>query len=158
MTDQFGFDADDQFGQPTNQNNGLRKWAESVKAENKELKDQLTQMQQTLHRQQAVNTFEDLGLPRSAASLYTGELTPDAINAWAAQVRGAFGITDQAPAGQPTTPVQPALDAQAQSQMQNFTQAGQNALPSTTIDDFQRATNNATSIQDLIASAANWSR
>ena len=157
MTDQWGFGSDDNSGDfQDNSNKGLRQFAENVNKQNKELQTQLAQMQAELRKQQAVNTFEDLGLPRSAASLYTGELTPDAINAWANQVRSVFGAA-QPPADQ-STPAAPTLDASAQKSFQDFTQAGANATPSTTIDDFQRATNQATSVQDLIANAALWQR
>jgi hypothetical protein len=160
MTDQWGFasDADqNDFTQTNTDNKGLRGWAEKVNQENKALKDQLAQVQATLHKQQAVNTFEELGLPRSAAALYQGELTPEAINAWATQVRTAFGVAPQAPADQ-APPAPPALTPEQQSQMQNFTQAGANAQPSTSIDDFLRGVNNATSTQDLINQAQGWQR
>jgi hypothetical protein len=153
MTDQFGFmDENDQFGQPNQQNGnkGLRDWAKSVQDENKDLKSQMAQIQAELRKQQAVNTFEDLGLPRAAAQLYNGDLTSEAINSWATQVRSAFGVTPT-DAGQPApqnTP--PALTTEQQATFQNITQAGANAIPSTTLDDHQRSVNNAGSIQDLL--------
>lgn len=158
MTEQWGFASDDdQFNPGQNQDNkGLRGWAESVNKQNRELKDQLAQVQSQLQRQQAVNLFEDLGLSRSAASLYNGDLTPDAVNAWASQVKTAFGMEATPPTEQ--TPAAPVLDAQQQQTLQNLTQAGSNANPSTTLDDWQRAQNQATSVQDLINNAALWQR
>lgn len=160
MTDQWGFPSDDanEFGQPNaNENKGLRSWAESVNKQNKELQSQLASMQAELRKQQAVNTFEDLGLPRAAANLYSGELTSEAISAWAGQVRSAFGIQngEVSPTGESTPPA-PALDAQAQANLQNFTQAGGNALPTTKMDDWMRNANQAGSIEELIAGAKNW--
>jgi hypothetical protein len=64
----------------------------------------------------------------------------------------------QTPNDQSAPPAAPALDGQTQQSFQDFTQAGANANPSTTIDDFQRGVNQATSIQDLINSAAAWQR
>lgn len=157
MTDQFGFVDDNTFGQPQNTDNkGLRSWAESVKNENKELKDQLNQIQSELRKQQAVNTFEDLGLPRVAASLYSGDLTADAINAWATQMRTVFGSpTDP---GQPAPPAASPLTGEQQANLQNFTNAGANQVPSTQMDDHQRSVNNATSVEGLLAAWQGISR
>lgn len=157
MSDQWGFDPDaHEFEQGNNTNKGLRSWAESVKNENKALKDELSAIRADLRKQQAVNTFEDLGLPRAAASLYTGELTPDAVNAWATQMRTVFGGANPTPADQ--TPAAPALTAEQQQNLQNITQAGANSTPTSSIDDMLRAQNQATSIQDLINNAALWNR
>lgn len=151
MTDQWGFDPDaNSFDQDTSNNKGLRQFAESVNKQNKELKDQLTSMQAELRKQQAVNTFEDLGLPRAAASLYSGDLTPDAINAWATQMRTVFGNA-QPDAGQPAPDAAPVLTDQQQQTFQNLTQAGGNSIPSTSMDDHQRGVNNANSVQDLLS-------
>jgi hypothetical protein len=159
MTDQWGFPSDDANGFDqgnASDNKGLRSWAENVNKQNKELQGQLAQMQAELRKQQAVNTFEDLGLPRSAASLYTGELNSEAIGAWANQVRSAFGMQQgNAPADQ-STPAPPALDAQTQANLQTFTQSGNGAPPSTSMDDWMRQQNQAGSIQDLIENAKNW--
>lgn len=159
MTDQWGFDSDtDNFEQANqNGNKGLRSWAEKVDKQNKEQAAVIAELQNQLKRQQAVNLFEDLGLSRSAASLYNGDLTPDAVNAWASNVRSAFGI-DATPAPTDQPPAAPALDAQTQNQYQNITQAGANSTPSTTMDDMLRAQHQANSVQDLINNAALWQR
>lgn len=158
MTDQWGFDSDNaQFEQANqNGNKGLRSWAEKKDQENKDLKAQLDALQAQLKQQQAVNTFEDLGLPRAAANLYSGELTPDAINSWANQVRAAFNV-EHNPTEQ-TPPAPPALDAQTQQNLQQFTQAGAQGSTGSSIDDALRAQHQATSVQDLINNAALWQR
>jgi hypothetical protein len=154
MTDQWGFDPNttDEFGQPNNDNTpkGLRTWAESVNKENKALKDTLNQIQAELQQQKIGNTFAELGISPQAATLYSGEPTKEAVSAWADTMRNVFGVQGATPQVSQTPPA-PTLTGEQQSSFQDFVNAGANGTPSTSIDDFQRGVNQATSQADLIA-------
>jgi hypothetical protein len=155
MNDQWGFDPnlnDENTFQDTTPK-GLRSWAESVQKNNVALQQQLADVQKQLKAQSISSVFEDLGVPRSAASLYQGDADPEAIKSWVTNVKTAFGMGDASTGTieQPVTPTNPLLTPEAQAQLQNFNNAGSDGRPSTGLEDAQRGINTATSVQDLIA-------
>jgi len=157
----WGFDD----SQTTNQGNdsidspgGLRQFAEKTQQENKELKDQLEQIQRTLKIQSVQSVFNDLGVP-GAATQYQGDADPEKIKAWVNDQRSIFGApstgTPSAPAVEP--PVADALPPMLQQQMEQFNNAGQQGTPLGTMEQASANLNDATDLQGLI-NAMNFNR
>lgn len=148
----WGFDdgqTDDQ-GNSNNGPGGLRQFAEKQQAENKELKDQLAQIQAQLRTQQLQSVFNELGVP-GAVSLYQGDADPAKAKEWVDKMRSTFGGTTQ---GTPQTPEvevqQPVLPDALQAQMEAFTNAGQSGSPLGTVEQAYANVNDATDLQGLI--------
>jgi hypothetical protein len=165
MTDPWGFDPNENANLndgSQNQDNtakGLRSWAESVQKKNDELSKQLADVLATQKAYQVSSVFEDLGVPKAAAALYTGDTDPEAIKSWVTSVKTAFGVgspdpaANELPAGTP--PQAAALTPGQENLFAQLNAAGENGRPSTGIEDLQRGVGQASSVADLIANMAN---
>ncbi|HEY6018574.1 MAG TPA: hypothetical protein VIY48_01310 [Candidatus Paceibacterota bacterium] len=158
----WGFDnsqTDDQGNDAIDSPGGLRQFAEKTQKENKELKDQLEQIQRTLAVQSTQSVFNELGVP-GAASLYQGDADPAKIKAWVEDQRKIFGGSTQGtPEVTPPVDTPPAdtLPPLLQQQMEAFNQAGQQGSPLGSIEQAQANVNDATDLQGLI-NAMNFGR
>lgn len=138
---------------------GLRQFAEKTQQENKDLKDQLAQIQKTLKLQSVQTVFNDLGVP-GAATQYEGDADPTKIKEWVDAQRSIFGGTTQG-----TPDVTPAVDAAPaqslppalQAQMEAFNNAGQQGQPLGTMEQAQANVNDANDLKALI-NAMNFGR
>lgn len=149
---------DDQGNYNNDSPGGLRQFAEKTQKENKELRDQLAQIQRTLQVQSVQSVFNDLGVP-GAASQYEGDADPEKIKAWVEDQRKIFGAPSQG-----TPPVAPEVNAPTdslppmlQQQMEAFTQAGQQGTPLGTVEQAYANVNDANDLQGLI-NAMNFGR
>lgn len=157
----WGFDdsqTDDQGNNNFDSPGGLRQFAEKTQKENKELRDQLAQIQATLQTQSVQSVFNDLGVP-GAASLYQGDADPVKIKAWVEDQRKIFGGTTQGtPEVTPAVNVPTdALSPDLQQQMEQFTNAGQSGTPLGSFEQAHANVNDATDLQGLI-NAMNFNR
>lgn len=153
----WGFDdANDANPANTNEGNGgggLRQFAESVKAENEKLKNQLAAIQNDLNRQKVESTLATLGLPAEAASQYRGELEPEKVREWATTMQSIFGGASQssaAPNHVDAAPQEPAMPASMQNQFQRMNEAGASLQGVGNEEALQSRINDANSIQDLL--------
>lgn len=158
MSNNWGFDdANDANPANVNENTGgggLRQFAESVKAENEKLKNQLAAIQSDLNRQKVESTLATLGIPAEAASQYRGELEPEKVREWATTMQSIFGGAPQGgpapiPVGQQQAQ-EPALPASMQSQYQRMNEAGASTAGVGNSEALQAKINDATNIQDLL--------
>ena len=158
----WGFDnsqTDDQGNNNFDTPGGLRQFAEKTQQENKALKDQLAEIQRTLHVQSVQSVFNDLGVP-GAASQYQGDADPAKIKSWVEDQRKIFGGNTQGtPDTTPPVDAPPAesLPPMLQQQMEAFNQAGQQGTPLGTVEQAQANVNDATDLQGLI-NAMNFGR
>jgi hypothetical protein len=149
----WGFDSGqtDAQGNYTNDSpGGLRQFAEAQQKENKQLKDQLVQIQDQLKLQSMQSTFNDLGVP-GAASQYKGDADPEKIKAWVEDQRKIFGAPIQGtPSETPEVNEQPTLPPVLQQQMEAFNNAGQSGTPLGTVEQAYANVNDANDLQSLI--------
>lgn len=130
----------------------LRDAYEAQKKQNADLAAQVSAMQETLKSIALSSTFDSLGVPAQARSLYKGDADPVKAAEWVNEMRAAFG--GAAPSGTPGSPVAPSapsVDSQTANQLSNFTAAGAGQAPSTNMDEAYQGVNQAGSVQDLIA-------
>lgn len=160
MSNTWGFD-DANDGNPASNNEqsgggGLRQFAETVKAENKALKDQLAAIQEQMSRQQVESTLTTLGIPASAASQYRGETDPEKVREWATTMQSIFGgapAQQSAPIpGNPVTPVAPApsLPDSLATQYQRMSEAGASQSGVGNTEAMAARIADANNIQDLL--------
>lgn len=156
MTDNWNLDDD-------NDNNSgpkpLRDAYAAQKKQNEELAAQLAEMQKTVKTLALSSTFDSLGVPAEARSLYQGEADPAKAAEWVSQMRTVFGGAPQGTPAAPVThtPAAPSVDPQTASQIQNFSNAGAGQPPSTNMDEAFQGVNGANSVQDLIANLQRFS-
>lgn len=159
MSNDWGFD-DANNGNPANTNEGnggggLRQFAESQKAENEKLKNQLAAIQGELNRQKVESTLATLGIPIEAASQYRGELEPEKVREWATNMQSIFGGAQAVAApnpGNPVTPMAPAstLPDSLATQYQRMTEAGASGQSVGNAEALGARIADANNIQDLI--------
>lgn len=132
--------------------NGLRKFAEKTQQENKDLKNQLQQIQDQLRKQELRTVFDDLGVP-NALDVYQGEADPEKAKAWVENMRKTFGGNIQGTPGEtPTVDTVPteSLPPMLQQQMEQFNNAGQQGQPLGSFEQASANVNDATDLQGLI--------
>lgn len=153
---EWGMNDDVNDGNPANTNEGnggggLRQFAESQKAENEKLKNQLAAIQGELNRQKVESTLATLGIPIEAASQYRGELEPEKVREWATNMQSIFGGGQAQPASTPVVASQtPALPTSMQDQFQRMNEAGASGQGVGNAEALQSRINDAANIQDLI--------
>lgn len=150
---QWGFNDDGDDGQPNNnsgQGGGLRQFAEQVQQENKDLKAQLAEIQDTLRVQKLERTFDSLGVP-GAAALYKGDADPEKMKTWVAEMQHVFGGAPAPQSTTPPTPQTPAMTPEQQQQFQGMNEAGQQGQPLGSMEMAQAGVGDANSVEDLIA-------
>lgn len=129
----------------------------ALRAAYKALKDKNTAMEQQLaslaaeSRQRAVaDTLTSLGIPATAAPLYSGEADPQKVTEWANSMKSVFG--SGTPATTPTSePQQPTLSPDVQQQYQQMNEAGQQGTPIGNVEAAYASLGDAKNQQDLIA-------
>lgn len=153
----WGFDEVNNANPATDNGNagggGLRQFAETVQAENKELKGQLAAIQERLNRQEVESTLSQLGIPVAAASEYRGERDPEKVREWATTMQSIFGGQQAQPAPIPVVQQQapePALPASMANQYQRMNEAGASTAGVGNSEALQARINDANSIEDLL--------
>jgi hypothetical protein len=153
MNDAWGYDDNAEQTEPGH-NDGpkaLRDAYAALKAQNDQILAQLASVEKERTKEKLSSVFSELGVP-GAADLYQGEPDPEKARAWAESMRAAFGSGSAQQAQTPAdVPTPPALDAQAQQQYQQMTEAGQNGNPLTSIEAAGVAITGANSLAELIA-------
>lgn len=153
----WGYNDENELNQPENQNSGggLRQFAESVQAQNAELKKMIEDMQREREQEKLADTFRNLGVP-GAEAVYNGD--PKKAEEWVNSMKSVFGGAQSNTSENTVQPQTPAIPQEQQQQYQQFTEAGQHGTPMGNMEAAQAAVNSATDINSLIQAFQNGMR
>ena len=136
---------DGDSGGPANDPN-IRQYIKSLEKRIEAAESREKQAQAEAEQAKLNSAFQSLGVPASVAGLYTGPKDAESAAQWVNDMRSVFGGNapqTNAPASQNAQ-----FDANA---YQRMSEAGANSVPTSGIDDAQRAVDNADSLEDLFA-------
>lgn len=153
MNDAWGYD--DNNGQSADNTaaetpKALRDAYAALKKQNEDLISALAADRAERAKEKLSSVFSELGVP-GAVDLYQGEPDPEKARAWAESMRAAFGSGNAQQAGPADVPTPPVLDAQAQQQYQQMTQAGADGNPVTSLEAASASVSAAGNLQELMA-------
>lgn len=155
MSDAWGYEEDNTAESDSIENTGPKPLRDAYKA----LKDKYTDLETrfqtieaTAKKSQVQSTFSTLGIAPEVANLYQGEATPEAVKAWADNMRAAFGGTANTAVQEQT-----GLSADTQAQYQRMSEAGSDGTPLGSAEAALASIKDATSTADLLAAWRNIS-
>lgn len=132
----------------------LRAAYKAMKTKNEEMEQTLKSLQAESRQRAVADTLTSLGIPATAAPLYSGEADPTKVTEWANTMKSVFGGGTPAPT--PTSePQQPTLDPATQAQFQQMTEAGQQGTPLGNVEAAYASLGDAKNSDDLIRMFAN---
>ena len=151
-----GVEVNDSWSDDTTQSGGgLRKFAEDMAAQNKELMKRLEGLEAQSKRNAVADMIEAQGVKRSAAQYYNGDPEPEKVSEWVTNMRTTFG--GASPVEEQNA--QPVLNASDQEQYQRLMQAGQGGTPvGSNADSLGAALTDAKSNADMIAAFQKFGR
>jgi hypothetical protein len=152
MNDAWGYGDNDAQNEPGH-NDGPKALRDAYKRQGEileQIQKQLADERAERSKEKLSSVFSELGVP-GAVDLYQGEPDPEKARAWAESMRAAFGSGNAQQAGPADVPTPPVLDAQAQQQYQQMTQAGADGNPVTSLEAASASVSAAGNLQELMA-------
>lgn len=157
MSDAWGFEEDITEESASIENTGpkpLRDAYKALKDKYSDLETRFQAIEASAKKGQVESAFTTLGISPEVANLYQGDANPEAIKAWADNMRAAFGGTANTPTP-PAQEQQQGLSADAQAQYQRLSEAGAEGTPLGSAEAALASIKDATSTADLLAAWKN---
>jgi hypothetical protein len=136
------YDLDDQDGSALLKD--LRKQLREAKKRDAEREQELTVLRQKTRERELSEVLSAKGLPAKVAKLYSGDATPEAVDAWLQDFGDVFGLNTSTEQQKPDLPAE---DVQAHLRIQ---QAQGTALPATQEAQLRAQIADAKSAEDVI--------